>query len=107
MRPSARSFRVVRKEISTMKRRCHNELESVLLWLLFVIVTEEIGYEYWQTVKMETTVFSLSLQFLSIADGATAIINLLIRRAFPYAIILEPPPSPRDPYNNLKKKKVL
>ena len=41
------------------KRRCHNELESVLLWLPFVIVTEETGYEYWQTVKMKTTVFSL------------------------------------------------
>ena len=33
--------------------------------------------------------------------------NLLIRRTFPYAFILEPPPFPRDPYNNLKKKKVL
>ena len=41
-------------------RRCHNEaLESVLLWLPFVIVTEESGYEYWKTVKMKTTVFSL------------------------------------------------
>ena len=60
MRPFARSFRVVRKEIFTMKRRCLNELESVLLWLPFVIVTEETGYEYWQTVKMKTiTVFSL------------------------------------------------
>ena len=45
------------------------------------------------------------------ADGATAIINLLIRRAFPYAFILEltpppspPPPSPRDPYKKKKKK---
>ena len=33
---------------------------------------------------------------IGIADGATAIINLLIRRAFPYAFILEltPPPPP-------------
>ena len=58
LRPFARSFRVVRKEISTMKRRCHNELENVLLWLSFLIVTDETGYEYWQTVKMKTTVFS-------------------------------------------------
>ena len=80
-----------------MKRRCLNELESVLLWLPFVIVTEETGYEYWQTVKMKTTVFSLWVQFLVIADGATAIINLLIRRTFPYAFILELPPCPHLP----------
>ena len=47
----------VKKYLYT-KRRCHNELESVLLWLPFVIVTEETGYECWQ-VKMKTTVFSL------------------------------------------------
>ena len=58
LRPFVRSFRVVRKEISTMKRRCHHELESVLLWLSFLIATEETGYEYWQTVRMKTTVFS-------------------------------------------------
>ena len=28
------------KEYLYAKRRCHNELESVLLWLPFVIVTE-------------------------------------------------------------------
>ena len=61
LRPFARSFRVVRKEISTIKRRCHNELTSVLLWLSFVIVTEETGYEYWQIVKLKTTVFSLQV----------------------------------------------
>ena len=90
-----------------MKRRCHNELESFLLWLSFLIVTDETGYEYWKTVKMKTTVFSLWVWFFGVADGATSIMNLLIRRAFPYAFILELPPSPRDPYNHLKKKKVL
>ena len=68
----------VKKYLYT-KRRCHNELESVLLWLPFVIVTEETGYEYWRTVKMKTTVFSLWVQFLGIADGATAIIIVFIR----------------------------
>ena len=53
----------VKKYLYT-KRRCHNELESVLLWLPFVIVTEETGYEYWRTVKMKTTVFSLWVQLL-------------------------------------------
>ena len=65
------------------KRRCHNELESVLLWLPFVIVTDETGYEYWRTVKMKTTVFSLWVQFLCIPDGVTAIINRLVPSSIP------------------------
>ena len=72
----------VKKYLCT-KRRCHNELESVLLWLPFVILTEETGDEYWRTVKMKTTVFSLWVQFLGIADGATAIINRLVPSSIP------------------------